>query len=74
MAVIAIVAGGIIGLIHGLIALALGLETGMAALVWVLTGAFFALLIFRELYLAGGDAQADNEADMLRDDLLAMGE
>lgn len=74
MAVIAIVAGGVIGLINGLIGLVTGLGLGAALLVWIVAGSLSALLIFRQFLTGTAGNRSDRQMDAVYDDLLSLGE
>lgn len=74
MAVISIVAGGIVGMAHGLVALVAGLSYGSAFLVWILAGTAASLLIYRNMRRNAGDMRGDYQMRTVRDDLLALGE
>ena len=74
MATISLVAGGVIGLIYGLIGLALGFEPAVALIIWLVSGNLMALAIYAILRKSAGEMPDWLQMTAVHDDMLALDE
>ena len=74
MATIALVAGGLIGLLYGLIGIALGLDPAVALIVWRVSGNLVALAIYATIRKGAGIMPERLRMASVYDDVLALDE